>query len=123
VLGSYVVGKDSMDIGERLRALRKAAGLSHKDSERRCGLLGCYTSRVEHGHTVPTLATLEKYAKVLGIEVWQLLSEENQPIALKVSPKVSNQDPLAGLSKRGRELILGLVRRMRTAGEKEKQPD
>ena len=51
-----------MVIGERLRELRKAKNLSQGDIEKRTGMLRCYTSRVENGHTVPSVETLEKYA-------------------------------------------------------------
>lgn len=61
-----------MDIGKRLRELRKANGLSQGDIEKRTGLLRCYLSRVECGHTVPSLATLEKWAKALDLEFYQL---------------------------------------------------
>ena len=38
-------------IGERLRALREEKKFSHGDVEKRTGLLRCYISRVENGHT------------------------------------------------------------------------
>ncbi len=53
-------------------ALRAARNLSQGDIERRAGLLRSYVSRVENGHTVPTLDTLEKWAKALGLELYQL---------------------------------------------------
>ncbi|PYU23056.1 MAG: hypothetical protein DMG30_12975 [Acidobacteria bacterium] len=33
--------------------------------EKRTGLLRCYVSRVESGHTVPTIETLEKWARAM----------------------------------------------------------
>lgn len=54
-----------MMIGDRLRTLREAKNLSQGDIEVRTGLLRCYTSRVENGHTVPSVGTLEKYARAL----------------------------------------------------------
>jgi len=62
-----------LDIGKRLNLLRKARGLSQGDIEKETGLLRCYTSRVENGHTMPSLKTLEKYAAALGVELYQLL--------------------------------------------------
>jgi transcriptional regulator with XRE-family HTH domain len=44
-----------MVIGERLRALREEKNLSQGQIEKRSGLLRCYISRVEHGHTVPSI--------------------------------------------------------------------
>ena len=43
-------------IGERLRTIRESKKLSQGDIEQRTGMLRCYTSRVENGHTVPSIA-------------------------------------------------------------------
>ena len=42
-----------MIIGDRLREMREEKKLSQGDIEKRTGLLRCYISRVENGHTVP----------------------------------------------------------------------
>lgn len=68
-----------MIIGERLRAVREEKNLSQGDIENRSGLLRCYISRVENGHTVPAVQTLEKLARALEIPLYQLLYEEGQP--------------------------------------------
>jgi transcriptional regulator with XRE-family HTH domain len=64
-----------MMIGDRLRAIRVAKNLSQGDIEKRTGLLRCYVSRVENGHTVPAIETLEKMARALGMALYQLLYE------------------------------------------------
>ena len=61
-----------MSIGARIRELRETKGLSQGDIEKSTGLLRCYTSRVENGHTVPSLETLERFASGLGIPLFQL---------------------------------------------------
>ena len=61
-----------MLIGERLRALRETKKLSQGDIEKRSGLKRAYISRVEHGHTVPSVETLEKLAQALEIPLYQL---------------------------------------------------
>ncbi|MGH7743782.1 MAG: helix-turn-helix domain-containing protein [Candidatus Dormibacteria bacterium] len=43
--------------------LREEKKLSQGDIEKRIGLLRCYISRVENGHTVPTVETLEKMTR------------------------------------------------------------
>lgn len=68
-----------MLIGERLRELREQKKLSQGHIERRTGLLRCYTSRVENGHTVPSFDTLEKYARALEVPLYQLFYEGNEP--------------------------------------------
>src|SRR5580704_15009973 len=52
-----------MIIGDRIRLLRETKKLSQGDIEKRTGLLRCYISRVENGHTVPAIETLEKLAR------------------------------------------------------------
>ena len=54
-----------MILGYRLRFLREEKNLSQADIEQRTGLLRCYISRVENGHTVPSVETLEKMARDL----------------------------------------------------------
>lgn len=69
-----------MLIGERLRELRESKRLSQGDVEKRTGLLRCYTSRVEDGHTVPNVETLEKYARALEISMYKLfLDGDGEP--------------------------------------------
>jgi len=61
-----------MLIGQRLRELRESKHFSQGEIEKRTGLLRCYTSRVENGHTVPSVETLEKYARALEIPLYRL---------------------------------------------------
>jgi len=68
-----------MIIGTRLRKLREERNLSQGDIEKRSGLLRCYLSRVENGHTVPSLATLEKLAAVLEIPLYQVFYDGEEP--------------------------------------------
>jgi transcriptional regulator with XRE-family HTH domain len=52
-----------MVIGDRLKEQREAKELSQGDIEKRTGLLRPYISRVENGHTVPSVETIEKLAR------------------------------------------------------------
>jgi transcriptional regulator with XRE-family HTH domain len=61
-----------MLIGTRLRFLREEKGLSQGDVEKRTGLLRCYISRVENGHTIPSLETLERFAAALEVPLYTL---------------------------------------------------
>jgi transcriptional regulator with XRE-family HTH domain len=71
-----------MIIAERLRAIREEKDLSQGEVERRTGLLRCYISRVENGHTVPALETLEKMARAYEIPLYQLFYDGETPVAL-----------------------------------------
>jgi len=64
-----------MIIGTRLKKLREERNLSQGDIEKRTGLLRCYISRVENGHTVPSLETLERLAAALELPLYQLFYE------------------------------------------------
>jgi transcriptional regulator with XRE-family HTH domain len=61
-----------MIIGDRLRALREEKRFSQLEIEMRTGLLRCYISRVENGHTVPAVETLEKFARALEVPMYRL---------------------------------------------------
>ena len=61
-----------MLIGDRLREVREQKKFSQGDVEKRTGLLRCYISRVENGHTVPSVETIEKMARALEIPMYQL---------------------------------------------------
>ena len=61
--------KPRVNIGEVIRSYRNDRGLSQGDIERRTGLLRCYLSRVENGHTVPSLETLAKIAEAMEINL------------------------------------------------------
>jgi transcriptional regulator with XRE-family HTH domain len=68
-----------MIIGERLRELREQKELSQREIEQRSGLLRAYLSRVENGHTIPSIDTLEKWAKALEVPMYQLFYEGDKP--------------------------------------------
>jgi transcriptional regulator with XRE-family HTH domain len=67
-----------MFIGYRLRALREAKNLNHGDIERRTGLKRPYVSRVEHCRTVPSIATLGKFACALEVSLYQLFYDNEK---------------------------------------------
>ncbi len=80
-----------MEIGQRLKQLREQKGLSQGDIEKTSGLLRCYISRVEHGHTVPALETLERFAAALDVPLYNLFYEGDETPALpNLTPR---QDP------------------------------
>ncbi len=70
-----------MDIGYRLRQIREWRNLSQGDIEKRTGLLRCYISRVENGHTVPSVETLEKLSRALEVTLYQLFLDFEAPNA------------------------------------------
>jgi transcriptional regulator with XRE-family HTH domain len=83
-----------MIIGERLRSLREEKKLSQGDIEKRTGLLRCYISRVENGHTVPALETLEKMARALEVPLYQLFYDGEEPPELPNLPKRKSSDDI-----------------------------
>jgi transcriptional regulator with XRE-family HTH domain len=120
-----------MIIGDRLRELREDKKLSQGDIEKRTGLLRCYISRVENGHTVPAIETLEKLARALEVSMYQLFYEGDEPRKLPNLAKRKTADDIVWgssgkqavylhkltkcLSKAGdtdRKLLLAMAQRM-----------
>jgi transcriptional regulator with XRE-family HTH domain len=81
-----------MIIGDRLRVLREDKKLSQGDVEKRTGLLRCYISRVENGHTVPAIETLEKMARAFEVPMYQLFYDGEEPPKLTNLPKRKSSD-------------------------------
>src|SRR5207237_3658711 len=69
----------SMNIGETIRNYRLQKGMSQGDIEKRTGLLRCYLSRVENGHTIPSLDTLAKIASSMDIPLAQFFADHSTP--------------------------------------------
>src|SRR4030081_652751 len=90
-----VGGNKHMIIGERLRALREEKKFSQGEVEKRTGLLRCYISRVENGHTVPAVETLEKLARALECPLYQLFYDGEEPPQLPNLPKRRSADETA----------------------------
>ena len=65
-----------MVIGEKLKVLRVQKNMSQGDLEKRTGFLRCYISRVENGHTVPSVDTLEKLARALEVPMYRLFTDD-----------------------------------------------
>ncbi len=82
-------------IGERIRNVRQQQGLSQKHIEERTGLLRCYVSRVENGHTVPSLETLERFAWALGVPLHLLFREQGD---LPPAPNPGSREALLELA-------------------------
>ena len=76
-----------MIIGDRLRLLREEKRFSQGEIEKRTGLLRCYISRVENGHTVPAVETLEKFARALEVPLYQLFYDGDEPPKLPNLPR------------------------------------
>src|SRR2546425_12486356 len=84
-----------MVIGDRLRDLRDQKKFSQGEIEKRTGLLRCYISRVENGHTVPAVETLEKFARALEVPMYQLFYDGDEPPKLPNLPKRKSADDIA----------------------------
>jgi transcriptional regulator with XRE-family HTH domain len=95
-----------MLIGERLREIRESKNLSQGDIEQRTGLLRCYTSRVENGHTVPEIDTLEKYARAFEIPLYRLFYDGDEPPKKPSLPTMNDEHEWGANGKDRRELRL-----------------
>jgi transcriptional regulator with XRE-family HTH domain len=84
-----------MVIGDRLRALRETKNLSQGEVEKQTGLLRCYISRVENGHTVPAIETLEKFARAFEVPMYALFYDGEEPPRFPNLPKRKTGDDIA----------------------------
>jgi len=99
-------------IGDRLREMREAKNLSQGDIEKRTGLLRCYISRVENGHTVPAIETLEKLARALEVPLYQLFYDGEEPPSLPILPKGKSSEANAWGSSGRDARFLNKLRRL-----------
>src|SRR5712675_3185754 len=96
----HILWRDqAMIIGDRLRALREEKRFSQGDIEKKTELLRCYVSRVENGHTVPSVETLEKFARALEVPMYQLFYDGEAPPKLPSLPKRKSADDVVWGSK------------------------
>jgi transcriptional regulator with XRE-family HTH domain len=108
----------AMNIGVTIRGFRLQRGMSQGDIEKRTGLLRCYLSRVENGHTVPSIETLQKIAGALDLPLSQMFDDQPRQ---EVPGLSLNEDEIrfltqvqkysAHLSEGDRRLLLAMVRK------------
>lgn len=92
--------------------MREEKKLSQGDIEKRTGLLRCYISRVENGHTVPAIETLEKLARALEVPLYQLFYDGEEPPELPNLPKRKTADEIAWGSSGKEARFLTIFRRL-----------
>jgi transcriptional regulator with XRE-family HTH domain len=105
-------GDASAIIGDRLREMRESKKLSQGDIEKRTGMLRCYISRVENGHTVPVIETLEKLARALEVPLYQLFYDGEEPPKLPNLPKQRSSGDIAWGNSGKDALFLNKLRRL-----------
>ena len=118
--------KPKVNIGEVIRSYRSDRGLSQGDIERRTGLLRCYLSRVENGHTVPSLETLAKIAEAMEISLADFFPGTDTPqdrATRRVLGELSDEEIrflaeikryATTLSDDDKRLVLAMIRKMAT---------
>jgi transcriptional regulator with XRE-family HTH domain len=116
--------KPQVNIGEVIKTYRSQRGLSQGDIERRTGLLRCYLSRVENGHTVPSLETLAKIAEAMEISLADFFPGTETPRDKETQKMLGelSQDEIrflgeikkysTALSEGDKRLVLAMIRKM-----------
>ena len=110
-----------MIIGDRLRAVREEKKLSQGDIEERTGLLRCYLSRVENGHTVPGIETLEKIARALEIPLYQLFYDGEELPPPNLPKRRTSADIAWGSSGKDARYLIKLRRLLSGMKEDDRQ--
>jgi transcriptional regulator with XRE-family HTH domain len=110
-----------MNIGETIRNFRLQKGMSQGDIEKRTGLLRCYLSRVENGHTIPSLDTLAKIASSMDVPLANFFADGSASDNGKTLPQLSEEEVRfltqirrysSGLNDSDRKLVLAMVKKM-----------
>ena len=116
-----------MNIGETIRNYRLQRGMSQGDIEKRTGLLRCYLSRVENGHTIPSLDTLAKIATAMDVQLAQFFSEGNGENGSKAAPQLAEEEVRfltqirrfsSSLNDSDRKLVIAMVKKMAGAASR-----
>lgn len=110
-----------MNIGETIRNYRLQKGMSQGDIEKRTGLLRCYLSRVENGHTIPSLDTLAKIATAMDLPLAQFFSNGAGENGAKLAPHLAEDEVRfltqirrysSSLNESDRKLVIAMVKKM-----------
>lgn len=110
-----------MNIGETIRNFRLQKGMSQGDIEKRTGLLRCYLSRVENGHTIPSLDTLAKIANAMEVPLAQFFADNAHDNGAKGLPQLTEDEIRfltqirrysSSLNDSDRKLVLAMVKKM-----------
>src|ERR1700735_3480566 len=110
-----------MNIGETIRNFRLQRSMSQGDIEKRTGLLRCYLSRVENGHTIPSLDTLAKIAGAMELPLAQFFAESGGTNGNKSLPQLANDEVRflsqirrysASLNESDRKLVIAMLKKM-----------
>jgi transcriptional regulator with XRE-family HTH domain len=110
-----------MNIGETIRNFRLQKGMSQGDIEKRTGLLRCYLSRVENGHTIPSLDTLAKIATAMEVPLAQFFNDSGGDNGNKNLPQLSEEEVRflsqirrysSNLNDSDRKLVIAMVKKM-----------
>ena len=73
------VGDGRVDLGERLKAIRLLRRRTLKDVADAAGVSESFVSQVERGRSSASVATLQRLAAALGIEISDLFATEGLP--------------------------------------------
>ena len=106
-----------MQVGAKLYELRLAKNLSQGDIQKRTGLVRSYTSRVENGHIVPTVETLEKYASALEVPLYRLFTDEESV----AKPKLPMSDDSWGIRGKDRDAFQALAKAFSRMDEQDRK--
>jgi len=103
--------------------LREERNLSQTDLEKRTGLLRFHISRIENGHAVPKLETLEKIAAALEVPLYRLFYDPDGtvgPLPLLPEALTADKTPyerrlhrlVHKMDDSGRQVLLDLARKL-----------
>jgi len=72
---SQLLETREIDLGGKLRLIRKNKGLTLSEIAEETGISSSYLSEIERGNVKPSISTIKKIAKVLGVPVETIMGE------------------------------------------------
>jgi len=67
------MSNEAQKLGQNLKRIRTGKGISQGDIVRKLGMPKSFVSNIENGKTNPTLATIAKLAKAVGVSIEELM--------------------------------------------------
>lgn len=117
----------SLPLGERLRAARESLGISRSELAKQAGISSSMIAQLEEGEAQPSLGTLQRLARVLGISPCYLILEDPslEEMLSSISPELRSLlfEPqvqsvlrmICDLSEKELKLVLNFIRLLKTS--------
>ena len=99
------------EMGRRMLATRNALGITQEKVAELSGIETSFYGQIERGANIPSLATIAKIAKVLGLEIQDLFFSKKSLVQPEIKAVA---EMLSALSSSDRKMVSAVVRTLCT---------